>query len=563
MGKWIGIVWMMVATVARGQNERYDVLISEVMADPSPVVGLPNAEYIELKNVSGKSIDLNKWKISNGTSTAIINSSLVLLPDSLVVVCSKTQLALFDTTSRILGITSFPTLINESGTVILLAPDGKTIHAMAYRASMHQNAIKADGGWSIEIMDYLEPCRSDNWQSSRHPKGGTPGKPNSITSVQLPTNRLEALQCLALSPNTLLLQLNQGGDSLSMTNPGNFNISPAHSQVLTAQPLPPFFREIKLTLKLPLRDTGLYTILGNGIRYCKGIGRDSIRAMTGMSSLPAKGDLLINELLFNPTPDGADFLEIMNPSRKVFNSKDILLATKNYAGSITAAFPAGTNDRIIFPGDHLVFTTDTGYLSKKWSPLNSKLVVKMDAMPSLPDDKGNITILNRQGEELDAFDYTDDMHFPLLVQKEGVSLERIDPNAPTNLSSTWHSAASSSQYGTPTKQNSQYSSNKKHEGYFKISPSIISPNNDGNDDFMTIHYQFNTPGHLLSALLYHQTGMLMGRIINNQLCGTNGSFHWNGNVSNQVLQKGVYILLIESISLQGRVTKTKMMIGLH
>lgn len=562
MGKWIGFVWMMVATVARGQNERYDVLISEVMADPSPVVGLPNAEYIELKNVSGKIIDLNKWKISNGTNTAIINSSLILPPDSLIVICSRTQVMMFDSTLRIFGITSFPTLINESGTVILLAPDGKTIHAMAYRASMHENAIKADGGWSIEIMDYLEPCRSDNWQSSRHPKGGTPGKPNSNPSALLPINRLEALQCLATSPHTLLLQLNQGGDSLSMTNPGNFNISPAHTQVVTAQPLPPFFREIKLTLKLPLRDTGLYTIVGNGIRYCKGIGQDSIKAVTGMSSLPAKGDLLINELLFNPTPDGADFLEIMNPSRKVFNSKDILLATKNSLGLITAAFPAGTYERIIFPGDHLVFTTDTAYLSKKWSPLNSKLVVKMDAMPSLPDDKGNITILNRQGEELDAFDYRDDMHFPLLAHKEGVSLERIDSKSPTDKASNWHSASSSSQYGTPTKQNSQYSSNKVPESHFRISPTIISPNNDGNDDFITIQYQFNEPGNLLSALLFNQQGILMGRVINNQLCGTSGSFHWNGSFSNQILPKGVYILLIETVSLQGRITKTKMMIGL-
>ncbi len=51
---------------AQGIN-RYDVIISEVMADPTPQVGLPNNEWIELKNTSGVTINLQDWRIGDAS----------------------------------------------------------------------------------------------------------------------------------------------------------------------------------------------------------------------------------------------------------------------------------------------------------------------------------------------------------------------------------------------------------------------------------------------------------------------------------------------------------------
>ena len=43
--------------------QRFDVLIDELFPDPSPSVGLPNSEFLELKNNSGRAISLKNWKM--------------------------------------------------------------------------------------------------------------------------------------------------------------------------------------------------------------------------------------------------------------------------------------------------------------------------------------------------------------------------------------------------------------------------------------------------------------------------------------------------------------------
>jgi hypothetical protein len=83
-------------------------------------------------------------------------------------------------------------------------------------------------------------------------------------------------------------------------------------------------------------------------------------------------------------------------------------------------------------------------------------MINIPVLPSFPDDQGSVLLLDAQGKELDMFSYKDDYHFPLLSNREGVSLERIDPASPSQNPANWHSASTDAGYGTPGYVNSQF-----------------------------------------------------------------------------------------------------------
>ena len=154
-----------------------------------------------------QTINLFKWKIDNGSTTATITSAYMLNPDSVVLLCSKTQALFFNDPTKTIGLTSLPSLSNEGDIITLTAADGKTIHSVEYNISWFNNPVKSNGGWSLELIDPFKPCDKNNWSGSIHPLGGTPGKENSIFKKNTAPEKIEALQCIALNKNQLLLKL--------------------------------------------------------------------------------------------------------------------------------------------------------------------------------------------------------------------------------------------------------------------------------------------------------------------------------------------------------------------
>jgi len=548
--------------VLHAQVDRYAVVINEIMVDPTPVVGLPNAEYIELRNCSKQTIDLQKWKIEKGTSSYSIGTATLLKPDSIIVLCSKSNTGFFSSI-RSVAMNSFPALINEEGTLALKSPDNRTIHAVNYQSAWHENTIKASGGWSLEMIDPLKPCEKNNWGSSVHRNGGTPGLENSIYLKTVIQNGFEIRQCVAINEQTLLLQLENGMDSSSLSNPANYQFNNMLDHIQQVNAAGPLFDEAWIKLKAPIQANTIYAIQIKNILTCKKEKTFEGVVQTGLLKDPTANDILINEILFNPPPDGEDFIELYNQGPAVINIYDLYLASFNQLGGLNTGYKIGDGYYNLFPGDYAVVTKDTSFVKKQWPTVKSRKMIQIKSIPSMPDDEGNIAIVNKQGKLIDKMLYTEKMHDPFISDPSGVSLERIQFTMSSADPTNWHSASSTSGYGTPTLENSQHNKPLIYSVAFKTTSKIISPNNDGMDDYLTITYQLNQPGYMCSVFLFGLNGNLISKIADNQLLGTKGSIVWNGLHREQMLPSGQYIIYIEAFHLNAKTIKEKILIGIR
>jgi hypothetical protein len=555
------ILCLMSINLLQAQAERYDVVINEIMADPSPIVGLPNAEYIELKNISGKTIDLLRFRIDNGSTAATINVSYLVQPDSVVVLCSRTQTIFFGNIKTI-GLTSFPALGNEGDLITLKAADGKTIHAVEYKSSWYKNPVKSNGGWSLEMIDPLQPCAVNNWTASTDAKGGTPGKENSVVKIASGSHPLKALQCIALSADKLLLQLDQGVDSMASLSTQLYSIPGFDAKVSQVKIMTPLYRHIELTVDKQMEPEKIYTLIATGLKRCRSNTADTLSIRTGIMKEPKKGDLVINEILFDPPSDGSDFVELRNNTKSVINAKGLFLASKNELGTMGNGYAVSAEHFNIFPGEAVAISTDTGFIQYQWKSSPPHHLIQTGSLPSLADDKGHLVLLNARAEIIDELKYTDDMHFPLIKDRSGVSLERVNPFAPSSLLNNWQSAAASAGHATPGQENSQYMRSDTLDAIVNITPHVMSPNNDGHDDMLQIQYQFEKDGYMMNAYLFNEKGQFLCKMVDNQLCGTQGDFYWNGLRNNQRLPEGLYIVMVEMMRMNAKPLRFKKLIGI-
>ncbi|MBQ5457927.1 MAG: lamin tail domain-containing protein, partial [Bacteroidales bacterium] len=157
------------------------VVINEIMADPTPVVGLPESEYIELYNNSPDAINLEGWTLKIGTTSKTLDA-YTLYPSEYVVICRTGNDTLFYDITNILTLSLSATALTNGGTTITLYNEFMSeVDKITYSSAWYRNAGKKDGGWSLERIDPNNRCeQSTNWRASEDENGGTPGRQNSI-----------------------------------------------------------------------------------------------------------------------------------------------------------------------------------------------------------------------------------------------------------------------------------------------------------------------------------------------------------------------------------------------
>lgn len=532
---------------------RFDIVIHEIFPDPSPPIALPNSEFIELRNVSSSAFNLRNWKISDGSTTATIATNYSLQPDSIVVICASNSLQSFSPFGATIGVTNFPSLNNDADLLLLISPEGKIIHFVSYELSWYDNAVKSEGGWTLEMIDARNACSgAGNWIASRDAKGGTPCKRNSVEASNPDRGSPELLRAYTIDSNTIVAVFNEPIDSSRAIIISNYKIDKGIA-IIKANPSGPPFNEVQLKIDA-LQPQTVYSLSVINVADCAGNSIGMLNtASVGLPSQADAGDIIVNEILFNPKPPGTDYVEFYNRSRKIFDASSLSFGNRNISGSITSLKKLSEDPFLVFPGDHIVVTSDAKLVQQQYAVKHPEKILLIDPMPSLPDDKGIIVLLNREGKIIDEISYDEKWHFPLISNREGVALERIDSGQPSQASRNWTSAPSDAGYGTPTWRNSQYKSMQALQGKVEVRPPVISPDNDGFDDICLIEYELNELNHVATIIIYDLNGNIVRNLVRNATLSAKGFFWWDGlDDKNHRLPTGVYIVLTQLFTLSGK-----------
>jgi hypothetical protein len=352
----------------------------------------------------------------------------------------------------------------------------------------------------------------------------------------------------------IVLVFDEALDSLKAAAIIHYTISDGIGSPQSATVVAPIFDRVNLKLPVSLSGNKIYTVTASALTDCSGniIGTKNM-ALVGLAEVAKGSDIIINEILFNPRSNGTDYVEIYNRSTKIIDLKQTYIANRNSAGVISNIKPLSADNYLLFPQDFIVVTEDAAIIKRDFITKNMNAFIEVSSMPSYNDDEGDVIILNPQGQITDELKYSEKWHFKLIDNNEGVALERIDYNAASQQPDNWHSAATSVGYGTPTYKNSQYKIYDAVQGTIKVEPEIVSPDNDGMDDFATINYSFPSPGYVANITVFDAGGRVVRFLQRNALCGITGNYRWDGlGEKDQKLPVGIYIIYTEIFNKEGK-----------
>jgi hypothetical protein len=348
-----------------------------------------------------------------------------------------------------------------------------------------------------------------------------------------------------------------GKDSLSLV----LTMDPLVA-VNSITPLPPLFSALEIIFTEPIPGSSI-RIRVEGLKGCNGkpVPAQTVQALSFSPASPR--DIVINEILFDPPDGGADYVELYNRGEHAIDLAEIQIANRDAANRISSFVPLTRSAYALLPGDYVVFTADPDWLKNKYQPPQGARMVMHKNLPSFPDNIGEVILLNQGSEIIDELNYDARWHFELVSVRKGRSLERISSEAPTNDKANWHTASTSSGYGTPGYANSQSLPGSVSYAPIHLSSKLISPDMDGRDDLLLIHYNFTKPGVVANVTVYDTRGRPLKYIARNQICGTTGSFKWDGlDEAGAILPKGLYIILTHTFDLTGKTMKYRDTVGI-
>ncbi len=535
-----------------------ELVISEIFADPTPVYGLPDAEFVEIYNRSDQTVDLSGYKFYDGSLKAL--PPVILPAGEYAIICDDNDSALLKSYGIVAALSSL-SLSNGGEAIGIYSNAGTMIDSVFYKSDWFNGGYKTDGGWTLERVDLNFICsNSKNWGPSLDNTGGTPGKSNSINGY------FEDL----IPPEALYTFLSDQGQAVivfsEILSDSSVISGIISSSLLGLATITGFYDGDKSKLAIQFSQVFIYDTVYElqimGMKDCAGNELTHTTLFIGIAdTLLSQGAIKFSEILFDPESSCPEYLEFsINSSHVIDISEVSLLKLDAVSGDINSIHSLSNTPRLVAQGQLLIASAMPEMISQYFITGKVQNQLKMGDFPSLNNGEGRFALAYK-GVVLDEFYYNESFHFSLLNSTKGVSLEKISDKISSLKVSNWHSASSTSGYGTPGLVNSQSSDLIFKDEWISIEPPVFSPDNDGFDDLIEIRIVSPGVGFVASLQLYDLSANRIMIFQNESLSSGVNSLFWNGVINDgSVVLPGPYILVVDIFNSTGEVKRNKKVI---
>lgn len=282
---------------------------------------------------------------------------------------------------------------------------------------------------------------------------------------------------------------------------------------------------------------------------------------------PAFGRVVLNEVMFDPASGESRYVEFRNLTDTAFGLGNWALAIPQEEGW---KYYRLTDDAqaVLDAGAYAAWAKDARKVALSASACRENIFTAK-TFPTLDNKEGLLRLLwlppqddslHRDTVLIDEIRYSETSHHWLLGDTKGVALERLRAEVSGLLPENWMSAAETSGFATPGCENSHAypALQERQEEWFVLTPPLVTPNNDGTNDFTVLTWGDRLDGFVCSMAVYDERGRKVRQLCRQMLLGAGGNLRYDAvDDGGRVLRAGIYAVLVELLRPDGKIKRLR------
>lgn len=535
-----------------GEAAPLSVVFNEILYRRADAV---SPEFVELFNPTNENFDLSGWTFSDAGSSVQIPANTILNAGEYLVLTDREEFA--ESLENGLYLGGFPSLNDDGDELILRNSAGVTIDSLFYRSSWGGDMP----GVSLERKDPAAASfDASNWGSSSSQSGTSAGQKSAVFEAD---DTAPVIIFSSISERNLVIAFSE-----VVRFTANTTVEVAGSLIDIENQQDFIGSQIDLRLESEIQtkinSKVAISVTVSNITDFKGNSANTITNQ--VAEKMEQGEVIINEILYNPLadsddnlPDQSEYVELYNRTDKAISLEGLFIHdAPDEDGEIRSIIPVSTQYSWIAPGEYVLINAEdetTSFSESKTARffemegVDEQSIIRIDRSSlSLASSGDAIFLADSSGLVIDSVFYDEGWQNPNIFDTRGVALERIDPNGPSNDASNWSSSTHVSG-GTPLRENSifQESGGTSDENGISFSPNPFSPDDDGFEDNLFINYRLDAADYLLRVRIFDRYGREVRELVNNYQAGFEGSLIWDGLTDDRTKNRvGIYIVLFEA-----------------